>query len=76
MDIRLLQKRVIKISKIYMKRLTKSADKKICGVCGGVAEYFGWDPTWVRFGTVLLTLCYGSGLFAYIVAAIVMPNAE
>ncbi len=54
------------------KRLYKSADKKISGVCGGIAEYFGIDPAIVRIiwaGTFLFT---GAGLIAYIIAAIVM----
>ena len=33
------------------KSLTKGTDKKICGVCSGIAEYFGWDTTLVRVGT-------------------------
>lgn len=57
------------------KKLTKSStDKKICGVCGGVAQYFGIDSTWVRLATTLLILGYGSGLLIYIVAALVMPE--
>jgi phage shock protein C len=31
-------------------------NKKVMGVCAGIADYFGWDPLWVRVGTVLLTL--------------------
>lgn len=59
------------------KRLTKSnTDKKICGVCGGLAEYFGVDSTWVRLAAVLLVLGWGSGLLAYIVAALVMPEDQ
>ena len=58
------------------KRLTKGTDKKICGVCSGIANYFGLDPTIVRFGTLLLTFCGGRGLLLYIVGAIVMPDAE
>ena len=58
-----------------MKKLYKIEEgKKICGVCGGVAEYFGIDPTIVRIATVLLCLAWGSGLVVYIVAALVMPN--
>lgn len=57
------------------KRLYKSAtDKKICGVCGGVAEYFDIDPTIVRLAWVVFTLLGGSGVLAYIVAAIVIPS--
>lgn len=58
------------------KRLVKSRDKKIAGVCGGVAEYFGFDPTIVRLIYVLAVLVFGSGLMLYIVCAIVLPNPE
>ena len=57
------------------KRLCRaSIDKKICGVCGGIAEYFGVDPTIVRLAFVLLCFGWGSGLLAYIVAALIMPE--
>ncbi len=57
------------------KRLYKSTtDRKICGVCGGIAEYFGIDSTLVRLAWVLFTCLGGSGILAYIVAAIVMPG--
>lgn len=56
-----------------MKKLYKSqADKKLCGVCGGLAEYFGIDSTLVRLAVVLITLIWGAGLIAYIIAALVM----
>ncbi len=56
------------------KRLYKSRiDKKLCGVCGGVAEYFNVDPTIVRLALVLFTFCGGCGILAYIIAAIVIP---
>lgn len=58
-----------------MKRLTKSYDRKLCGVCGGIAEYFGVDPTLIRILWVLLVLCAGTGILAYIIAAIIMPEA-
>ncbi len=58
-----------------MKKLYKSQiDKKICGVCGGIAEYFGIDSTIVRLAWVLLSACFGSGIIAYIIAALVMPD--
>jgi len=58
-----------------MKRLYKSqTDKKLCGVCGGIAEYFNIDPTLVRLLWILVTLAGGAGLLAYIIAAIVMPE--
>lgn len=57
------------------KKLYKSAtDKKIAGVCGGIAKYFGIDSTLVRLALVFLFLCCGFGFLAYIIAAIVMPN--
>ena len=46
----------------------------LAGVCAGIAEYFGWDPTWVRLGWVLFTLLGGSGLLAYILAAVIIPK--
>ena len=59
------------------KRLTKSSvDEKICGVCGGIAEYFEMDSTIIRLLWCLFTLAGGSGIIAYIVAAIVMPEAN
>ena len=58
-----------------MKRLTKSYDRKLCGVCGGIADYFGVDPTLIRLLWVLLVLCAGIGILAYIIAAIIMPEA-
>ena len=57
------------------KKLYKSKiDKKICGVCGGIAEYAGMDSTVVRLIALFLVLFVGCGLLAYIVAAIVMPE--
>ena len=57
------------------KKLYKSStDKKLAGVCGGIAEYFNIDSTLVRLGWVLFSLLGGSGLLAYIIAAIIMPD--
>lgn len=57
------------------KRLYKCKDgAMICGVCNGIAAYFEIDPTLVRLAWVLFSLCGGSGLLAYIIAAIVMPE--
>ena len=56
------------------KKLYKSnTDKKIAGVCGGIAEYFNIDATLVRLGWVVFSLLGGSGLLAYIIASIVIP---
>jgi phage shock protein PspC (stress-responsive transcriptional regulator) len=56
------------------KKLIKSDDRIICGVCGGIADYLGIDQTIVRLGAVFLTCCFGFGIIPYIVAAIVMPD--
>ncbi len=57
------------------KKLYKSqTDKKICGVCGGIAEFFEIDSTVVRLIWALLIFCAGTGLLAYIVAALVLPD--
>ena len=59
-----------------VRRLTLSAtDKKIAGVCGGIAEYFNIDPTLVRVLTVVLVLFFGGGLLAYLLAWVIMPKA-
>lgn len=57
-----------------MKRLVKDHDRKICGVCGGIAEYFNVDPTLIRILWIFFSLCGGSGLLAYIIAAIIIPE--
>ena len=58
-----------------MKKLYKSqTDKKLFGVCGGIAEYFNIDSTIVRLIWVILAVCFGSGILAYIIAALVMPD--
>jgi phage shock protein PspC (stress-responsive transcriptional regulator) len=57
------------------KKLYKSnTDKKICGVCGGLAEYLNVDSTVIRLILVLAVLFAGCGLLAYIIAALVIPN--
>lgn len=57
------------------KRLYRSkSDRMIAGVCGGVAQYFGLDPILIRIIWALAFFVGGSGLIAYIVAWIVMPE--
>jgi len=59
------------------RQLTKSTyDKKIAGVCGGIAEYFNVDPTLVRVGYVLLSVLSAAfpGIIVYIVLALIMPK--
>ena len=55
--------------------LSKS-DKKIAGVCGGLAEYLGMDATIVRVIYALLVLFGGVGILLYIILALLMPKAE
>lgn len=56
------------------KKLYRSMeDKKIAGVCGGIAEYLNVDSTLVRLICIALVFGWGSGLLAYIIAALVMP---
>lgn len=57
--------------KLYLS----DTDKKLAGVCGGLAEYFGLDSTLIRLITVLLTfLTSGTGVIAYIVCCFVIPK--
>lgn len=49
-------------------------DKVICGVCGGIAEYFGIDSTLVRIGFAAFSMVCGSGILLYLIAAAVMPR--
>ena len=56
--------------KLYRSR----SDKKIAGVCAGLAQYLGVDVTIIRLLVVLLTLFVGGGLIAYIVCALVIPE--
>ena len=56
--------------KLYLS----NTDKKICGVCGGIAEYFDIDSTLIRLAFVFCVLAWGTGLFVYIIAALVIPK--
>lgn len=57
------------------KRLYKSSvNRMLCGVCGGIAEYFNIDPTLVRLAWVIVSGFGGAGIWAYLIAAVIMPN--
>jgi len=58
------------------KTLTRSSNRALAGVCAGIAEYLGWDPTMVRLAYVLLTLFSGAfpGVLIYIILWVVMPE--
>ncbi len=64
-----------KETKEKAKRIYKIEDgKKLDGVCGGVAEYFGIDPTIVRVVWAAVSLCYGAGIILYIICMFVFPK--
>lgn len=56
------------------KRLLKSKNRMLCGVCGGIGEFFNLDPTVIRILFVIFGF-FGAGLIAYIIAAVIMPDA-
>lgn len=57
------------------KRIYKIREqKKLCGVCAGVAEYFDLDPTLVRVLWAAISLGYGVGVIAYIICAVIFPD--
>lgn len=58
------------------KKLKRSyTNKMICGVCGGIGEYFNIDPTVIRLIWAILTVgSFGTGLLVYIIAAVIMPE--
>lgn len=59
------------------KKLYKSnTNRMLAGVCGGIAEYFNLDPTVVRLAWVVFCALGGSGILAYILAAIIIPDAS
>ena len=57
-----------------MKRLMRSNNKMICGVCAGIGEYLNLDPTVVRLLWILFSMMGGAGLLDYIIAAIIIPE--
>ena len=59
------------------KKLYRSiADKKISGVCGGIAEYFGVDSTLIRLLWVVSVIFAGVGVLLYIICALVVPERD
>lgn len=60
------------------KTLALSNDKMVFGVCGGIAEYFGWSAGGVRLVYVLLSVLSAAfpGLFVYIVLWLLMPKKD
>lgn len=58
------------------KRLTRSSNKMIGGVCAGLAEYLDIDPTIVRIVWVLMVLFAGFGILLYIILWLIMPKQQ
>ena len=58
------------------KRLyrTEHGAAMLCGVCGGIAEYFNIDPSIVRLVWAALVIMGGTGILLYIIAAIILPR--
>jgi phage shock protein PspC (stress-responsive transcriptional regulator) len=61
-----------------MKMLRRSmSDKKLCGICGGVGEYFGVDPTMIRIAYVIFTLLSGgAGILIYFLMYLIIPEDQ
>jgi len=57
-----------------MKRLYRSEDRVLAGVCGGVAEYFGLEPTLVRVVWTVATVCLGFGGLLYLLMWVLTPE--
>ena len=58
-------------------RIHKSTrDRKLAGVCGGIAEWLGMDPVIIRLVWALLVFGWGTGLIAYLVCALVLPEEQ
>ncbi len=58
-----------------MNRLMRSrTDRKIAGICGGIAQYNGWDPTLVRLAWVALVVFGGTGVLLYLILWVVVPE--
>jgi len=58
------------------RRLTRSSDRMLAGVCGGIANYFDLDPTLVRIAYVILSICSVGfpGMLVYAILWLVMPD--
>jgi phage shock protein C len=57
----------------YRRLYRSRRDRKIAGVCGGLADFFGIDPTWVRLLFILFFFLGGSALLIYIIMWVIVP---
>jgi len=71
-DPQVIQQQTTEKVKILKQSSTNSV---ICGVCGGLGEYFDVDPIWFRLGFVLFSCMGGAGVLLYIVTALLMTDA-
>ncbi len=61
----------------YKKLKRSRVNRMVCGVCGGLGEYVGIDPTVVRIIWLIASICsVGTGFVAYLIAAIVIPDED
>ena len=66
---------ILKFCIMAEKRLSRSNNKMIGGVCAGLADYLGLDPTIVRIVWVLMLFFAGFGILLYLILWIIMPKA-
>ncbi len=57
----------------YRRLYRSRKDRKIAGVCGGLAEYYSIDPTWIRLLFVLFFFAGGSALLIYVIMWLIIP---
>ena len=62
-----------RLSKPHKKLYRSRKERMIGGVCGGLAEYFGMDPTWVRLIFIFLLLLGGSAFLVYLIMWVIVP---
>lgn len=61
-------------NKPYKKLYRSRNDRKIAGVCGGLAEYFNIDPVWIRLLFIIFFLAGGAAFLVYMIMWILVPN--
>lgn len=59
----------------YKKLYRSDKERMLAGICGGLAEYFGVDPTWIRLFFVLFALLGGVAILVYLVMWVIVPLA-
>lgn len=59
----------------YKKLYRSRNDRMVAGICGGLSDYFGIDPAWVRLLFILLFFAGGSALLVYLVMWVIIPLA-